>query len=189
MLLNIPLQTDFHLLQARRQVVIDNNLWRSNQKRCHHDYRSGNECLILDHKSTKKLDTKYIGPFLITQAHTNGTVTIQRTPHVTDPLNIRQIKPAHPTTARILAAAIILSVNRMGEGSILWPRFVLPLGYDFYRRGRVQCRVFDTTLALLYLDYSSALSCYPPFLDLILFIILQSYGYCTHISSSHAFDL
>jgi hypothetical protein len=93
MFLNIPLQTDFHLLQTRPQVVIDNNLLCSNQKCWHHNYQPGNECLILDHKSTKKLDTKYIGPFLITQAHTNGTVTIQQTPHVTDRLNIWQIKP------------------------------------------------------------------------------------------------
>jgi hypothetical protein len=93
MFLNIPLLTDFHLLQTRRQIVIDDNLRRSNQKRRRHDYLPGDECLILDHTSTKKLDIKYIGPFPIVQAHTNGTVTIQRTPHVTDRLNIGQIKP------------------------------------------------------------------------------------------------
>jgi transposase InsO family protein len=93
MFLNIPLLTDFQLLQTRRQAVIDDNLRRANKKRRHHDYQPGDECLILDHKSTKKLDTKYIGPFSITQTHVNGTVTIQRTPHVTDRLNIRQIKP------------------------------------------------------------------------------------------------
>jgi hypothetical protein len=93
MFLNIPLLTDFHLLQARRQVVIDDNLQCDNQKRRRHDYQPGGECLILDHKSTTKLDTKYIRLFSIIQTHTNGTITIQWTPHVIDRLNIQQIKP------------------------------------------------------------------------------------------------
>jgi hypothetical protein len=93
MFLNIPLETDFHLLQTRRQAIIDDNLRRSNNKRCQHDYQPGNECLILDHKAFKKLDTHYIGPFCIIQTHVNGALTIQRTPDITDRLNIRQVKP------------------------------------------------------------------------------------------------
>jgi hypothetical protein len=52
-----------------------------------------NKCLILDHKATKKLDTRFIGPFTIIHIHVNGTLTIQCTPHIPDRVNIRQVKP------------------------------------------------------------------------------------------------
>jgi hypothetical protein len=94
MFLNIPLLTDFELLQTRRQVIINDNLCRANSKRRQHDYQPGDECLILDHKATKKLDTRFIGPFTILHSHVNGTLTIpQRTPDVIDRVNIRQVKP------------------------------------------------------------------------------------------------
>ena len=48
------------------------------------DYKPGDECLIIDHKATGKLDARFIGPFAIIQAHTNGTITIQKTQHITD---------------------------------------------------------------------------------------------------------
>jgi hypothetical protein len=45
-------------------------------------------------KATKKLDsTRFIGPFPIIQTHVNVTLTIQHTPHVTDRVNIREVKP------------------------------------------------------------------------------------------------
>jgi transposase InsO family protein len=93
MFLNIPLETDFHLLQTRCQAIIDDNLRRSNNKHCHHDYQPGDEIMILDHKATKKLGTRYIGPFRIIQTHVNGTLTIQKTPDLTNRLNIHQVKP------------------------------------------------------------------------------------------------
>ena len=95
MFLNIPLRVDFAILQAKRQIVIDDNLHRANKRRRHHDYQPGDECLALDPTATGKLDTRYLGPFRIVHTHTNGTVTIQRTPHVTDRVNIRQIRPYH----------------------------------------------------------------------------------------------
>jgi hypothetical protein len=89
MFLNIPLLMNFHLLQICRQAVIDDNLCRSNHKRCHHDYQPGDECLILDHKATKMLNTCFIGPFPIIHAHIKETIsTIQRTPDITKHLNI-----------------------------------------------------------------------------------------------------
>jgi hypothetical protein len=93
MFLNIPLLTNFHLLQTRRQLVINDHLHRANQKRRQYDYQPGDECLILDHKATKKLNTGFIGPFTVVQTHVNGTLTIQRTPDVLDQVNIRQAKP------------------------------------------------------------------------------------------------
>jgi hypothetical protein len=34
-----------------------------------------------------------MGPFTIVHTHGNGTLTIQRTPHITDRVNIQQVKP------------------------------------------------------------------------------------------------
>jgi hypothetical protein len=84
MFLNIPLLMDFHLLQTCQQAVVDDNLCQSNQKRRQHNYQPGNGCLILDHKATKKLDTRFMGPFTIVHTHVNGTLMIQCAPHVTD---------------------------------------------------------------------------------------------------------
>ena len=93
MFLNIPLQVDFAILQEKRQLVINDNLRRANKRRHRHDYHPGNECLILDPNATGKLDNHYLGPFQIVNTHVNGTVTIQKTPHITDRVNVRQIRP------------------------------------------------------------------------------------------------
>jgi hypothetical protein len=93
MFLNIPLLMDFTILQHKRQIVVDNNLYCTNRSHHHHDYQPGDECLALDPTATSKLDTLYLGPFYIVNTHVNGTTTIQHTPHVTDHLNIQQICP------------------------------------------------------------------------------------------------
>jgi hypothetical protein len=73
-------------------VVVDDKLGCANKRRRQHDYQPGDEwSLAVDPTATSKLDTHYLGPFCIVNTHVNGTVTIQRTPHVTDCLNIRQI--------------------------------------------------------------------------------------------------
>jgi hypothetical protein len=41
MVLNIPLCTDFHILQTHRQAIIDDNLCRTNSKHGQHDYQTG----------------------------------------------------------------------------------------------------------------------------------------------------
>ena len=56
------------------------------------DYQHGDEILILTDNPTTLQDHS-IGPFPITQIHTNGTITIQHTPHIVERINIRQVKP------------------------------------------------------------------------------------------------
>ena len=92
MLLKLPLQADLVALQKRRQHVIDQNLLRQNAKRRSFDYQPGQQVLILDHEANK-LDPKAVGPYSITKAHTNGTVTLQMNPDVYQRINIRRIKP------------------------------------------------------------------------------------------------
>ena len=57
-----------------------------------YDYIQGQKVLK---KLTKpdKLGLRKEGPYLITQVHTNGNVTIQLRPGVTERLNIRRIEP------------------------------------------------------------------------------------------------
>ena len=56
------------------------------------DYQPGDEILILTDSPTT-LQDHGIGPFPFTQVHTNGTVTIQHTPHIVEHINICQVKP------------------------------------------------------------------------------------------------
>jgi len=92
MLLNIPFQADLHALQQKRQLLIDEDLRKANQKRHDHDYQPHDLVLILE-RDADKLDAKASGPFEISRVHTNGTVTIQVRPNVQQRINIRRIKP------------------------------------------------------------------------------------------------
>jgi hypothetical protein len=47
MILNIPLEVDFALLQQQQQVLIDKNLLRANAKRIDFDYQPGQRVLKL----------------------------------------------------------------------------------------------------------------------------------------------
>ena len=92
MILNIPLVTDLLHLHERRQVIIDNRLQRANLHQRTFDYQPGDEILILTNNPTT-LQNHGIGPFSITQVHTNGTITFQCTPHIVERINICQVKP------------------------------------------------------------------------------------------------
>jgi transposase InsO family protein len=93
MVLDIPVIADLELLRQRRQVAIDTNLIRANRRRISHDYAVGDQVLIIAYKPNKLQPRADAGPFPITIVHTNGTVTIQRSPLVTDRINIRRLKP------------------------------------------------------------------------------------------------
>jgi hypothetical protein len=94
MILNIPLITDLQLIHQRRQVIIDKRLRRVNFRHQSYDYKVGDEIIILlDNPTT--LDDCGQGPYTIIQVHANGTVTFQRTMHITEQINICRIKPFH----------------------------------------------------------------------------------------------
>ena len=62
----------------------------ANRHRISHDYQPNDEVMILTYKPDK-LDPRAEGPYRINRIHTNGTVTIQRYPHVEEQINIRRI--------------------------------------------------------------------------------------------------
>ena len=60
--------------------------------RRHADYQPGDSILLLT-ENPSALQDRAFGPFLITQVHTNGTVTFQRSQFIQESINIRRIKP------------------------------------------------------------------------------------------------
>ena len=72
--------------------MIDEQLIVNNRKRFAHDYQPNNEVLKLTY-DPGKLEPRATGPYWITAVHTNGTVTIQLTPFVTERISIQNVKP------------------------------------------------------------------------------------------------
>ena len=92
MLLDIPLIADLYLLEQKRQVLINEQLFQANRARILHDYQPQEEVLVLKY-NPDKLAPRAEGPFVIDTVHTNGTVTIRRNPYVIERINIRRIRP------------------------------------------------------------------------------------------------
>ena len=93
MLLNLPIIADMALLRDKRQAVIDYSAARSNLGRRFKDYVAGDEVLVINKDIQNKMADKATGPFVVQQAHTNGTVTIIRGPGVFERVNVRRLKP------------------------------------------------------------------------------------------------
>ena len=94
MLMNIPLVLDIIVLQHKRQELIDKRLLQANASRISHDFKVDKEVLKKPHLGLpNKLQPSFEGPYQIKHVHTNGTVTINTSPHTTERINIRRIKP------------------------------------------------------------------------------------------------
>ena len=97
MFLDIPLIADILAIRNNQQLLVDKRLLWENEKHIKHDY-------AIDDKVWKKqqigfsdkLKPTMQGPYKIIRVHTNGTVTIQLSPNVTERINIRGIRPAYP---------------------------------------------------------------------------------------------
>ena len=93
MILDIPFVADWMLIQERRQQLVDSKLLAANRKRFNHDYRVGDLVLKLAYKPDKLQSRADGGPYRVDSVHTNGTVTIRLSPHTTERISIRRIKP------------------------------------------------------------------------------------------------
>jgi hypothetical protein len=94
MLLDVPYVADLLMLREKRQALIDYNLRRENNRRRNFDYRIGQQVLeIVPSDKRAKLGVTTMGPYTIVDVHTNGTITIQRTPLTVERVNIRNFKP------------------------------------------------------------------------------------------------
>ena len=90
MLLLIPILTDYNVIRARRQTVIDNNARRMNCRHVFKDYVAGDEVLVKTY-NPGTLQERAEGPFTVAQV--NGMLTIQRASNVLERINIRRVRP------------------------------------------------------------------------------------------------
>ena len=92
MIMDVPLIANLETIRNGRQQMIDENLIKQNKRRIEHHFRVGDRVMqIVWNKS--KLSERSSGPFRILATHTNGNITIQRTPTVTDTQSTRWFTP------------------------------------------------------------------------------------------------
>ena len=94
MLLDIPVIADLVAIRERRQLLIDENLRRQNEKRIEYHYKVGEYVMIKVYDPTKGED-KLHGPYKIQETRTNGTVVVIRNEegNVLETYNIRKLQP------------------------------------------------------------------------------------------------
>ena len=97
MYLNIPLVADWHAITTKREHVINSNLMRENKKRRRFDYQVNKKVLKNVHDPTK-LGIRTQGPYNIKQIHTNGILTMELRPGITERIIIRRVIPFHEET-------------------------------------------------------------------------------------------
>jgi hypothetical protein len=93
MIINATYIADWKAIAARHAASSRTNNARENSTRLPFRYQVGHYAYIRVSNLARKLDSQE-GPFRIIQVHANGTVTIQRSPIVTERVNIRRLHPA-----------------------------------------------------------------------------------------------
>jgi hypothetical protein len=84
---------DLTSIQAHRHhYLINESLRRANMKRRNLDYQVDQQ-VLQPVPDPDKMQERAIGPFDITRVHCNGTLTIRRSAHVTERINIRRLRP------------------------------------------------------------------------------------------------
>ena len=78
MLFDIPFVADWYKIGEFRQAQTDRNTARENRRRYDYNYAVGNQVLIRKDGILRKSESRYQGPWTITQAHVNGTIRVQR---------------------------------------------------------------------------------------------------------------
>ena len=96
MLFDIPFIADWRKIGEYRQIQTDNNTKRENKSRIDFDYVVGGEVLLRKDGILRKAETRYTGPWTITQVHTNGNIRIQ-CGNKSERLNIRRVIPYNRT--------------------------------------------------------------------------------------------
>ena len=76
MILSIKYEVDWELIYQKNQAQINKYNIRENRHRVYHDYKVGDN-VMLTINTAYKYETRYTGPFVITQCFTNGMVNLQ----------------------------------------------------------------------------------------------------------------
>ena len=94
MLFDIPFIADWRKIGEYRQIQTDLNTARENKSRIDYDYVVGGQVLVRKDGILRKAESRYHGPWTITQVHTNGNIRIQ-CGNKSERINIRRVIPFH----------------------------------------------------------------------------------------------
>ena len=95
MIFDLPCITDWTAIGRRRQQIANQTNAQENAKRIDYDYAVGQQVMLTNDGSIiRQAQDRYLGPFTITQVHTNGTIRIQRG-SMSERLNIGRVTPYH----------------------------------------------------------------------------------------------
>ena len=114
MIFNIKHEANWPAIKQHKQQLIAQNNQRENAKRIEHQYSEGDKVLLTRH-AARKLECPYEGPFMVTNVHTNGTVSSM--------LNSEAMKltdsslTSSPSANRFTAFQLQPSVGRSGGSS------------------------------------------------------------------------
>lgn len=92
MFLDVPLVADIIAITQKRELAVNESLRKANLQRLNYDYNVNDQVLVKVF-DPDKLDPRYEGPYQVLQVHVNGTLTIQRSPNITERISIRRLKP------------------------------------------------------------------------------------------------
>ena len=92
MLFDIPYLANRKAIGQCRQELVDQNIVQENKNRVDFDYCTGQKVLLQKEGILCKAETRYKGPYVITEVHTNRTIRIQRGSW-SKRLNIRRVTP------------------------------------------------------------------------------------------------
>ncbi|MGH7954692.1 MAG: hypothetical protein ACREOZ_01900, partial [Gloeomargaritales cyanobacterium] len=94
MVVPIPFNADWRLIQQRKQRIIEDSNRKENSKRTD-EYLVGDQVLIEHGRPGPKISRRTEGPFEVAEVFANGTVDVQRNAAVRERINIRRIRPYH----------------------------------------------------------------------------------------------
>jgi len=90
--LNTKFDANWRFIRQRKQLLINQNNQKENQKRIPHLYKVGDKVLYRIDSLSKYSGNPFEGPYKIVHVYTNGTVRLKMGA-VTDTVNIRLLKP------------------------------------------------------------------------------------------------
>ncbi len=97
MMFDLPYLADWTAIGQQRQLLVDKANVHENKCQTDFDYHVGQKCFLeQDSGKLHKGQVKYVGPYIITLVHTNGTIRIQCR-SISEHVNIRRVTPYFKT--------------------------------------------------------------------------------------------
>ena len=91
-ILNVKHLADWRYIKSRKQIIINKNNIKENNKRKEDNYTVSKQVLIKQDWTSKYGTIAYKGPYPVCQVNDNGMVKVQ-TGHILDTYNICQLRP------------------------------------------------------------------------------------------------